>query len=361
MPNIATEGLIAVTLDVSIQRIAVERLCPALPTRGVAPCEGWSYLVGLYRRMYAALALLRSRFFSSLPSAVPSGRAIVSDPPIEGMTAQTEAPTRLRKWHRSRVFFRVRVSILLAILASVLIWAGCDIQRRRARNHWTETLNVALILVRKGELDQRAVDMLPARTVALEKRLAGEFHRWNAGAPHPFHFVLKGPVDSGGPPPAPLSGSLFDLVRYTFELWQFTRGINAAVGVDASDFDATLYLVARPPKTVAEGSVEGTSQQGGTVGMVEAELDRTMVDFALFVTAHELFHLLDAKDKYDGSGRSLVPEGLAEPDLQPRYPQCYAEVMARNIALGPDRERPPESLSELHVGPTTAREIGWAP
>jgi hypothetical protein len=105
--------------------------------------------------------------------------------------------------------------------------------------------------------------------------------------------------------------------------------------------------------------VEGASQEGGTVGVVEVELDRTMVDFALFVTTHELLHLLGAKDKYDASGRSLVPEGLAEPEQRPLYPQRHAEVMARNVALSPTEERPPESLSDLKVGATTAREIGW--
>jgi hypothetical protein len=33
--------------------------------------------------------------------------------------------------------------------------------------------------------------------------------------------------------------------------------------------------------------------------------------------------------------------------------------MARNVALGPTEERAPESLSDLRVGATTAREIGW--
>jgi hypothetical protein len=152
---------------------------------------------------------------------------------------------------------------------------------------------------------------------------------------------------------------LFDLARYNFDLWRFVRGVNADAGIEASSFDATIYLVARSPKAGAGASVEGASQEGGTVGVVEVELDRTMVDFALFVTTHELLHLLGAKDKYDAWGRSLVPEGLAEPELRPLYPQRHAEVMARNVALSPTEERPPESLSDLKVGATTAREIGW--
>jgi len=267
----------------------------------------------------------------------------------------------LDRRRRSQTFFRVRVSILLAILASVLIWAGCDIQRRRARNDWNETLDVALILVRQDTLDDGVVAELAARTAELEERLAAEFRRWNVAAPKPFRFVVKGPVDLRQALPAQPAGSFFDLARYTFQLWRFVRGVNADAGLEASRFDATIYLVARAPKLAAEASVEGASQQGGTVGVVEVELDRTMVDFALFVTTHELLHLLGAKDKYDASGRSLVPEGLAEPERRPLYPQRYAEVMARNVALGPTDERPPNSLSDLRIGVATAREIGWAP
>jgi hypothetical protein len=96
------------------------------------------------------------------------------------------------------------------------------------------------------------------------------------------------------------------------------------------------------------------------VGLVEVELDATMVDFALFVAAHELLHTLGATDRYDDAGEPLVPEGLADPDLEPRYPQHATEVMARHRAVAPGRSKPPESLDELVVGDTTAREIGWS-
>jgi len=311
--------------------------------------------------MYGPFAYFRDRRLRRVAHSVTRGdenmrRRAASDPPIEGMTSGGG-----ERWHGfdSRAFFRVRVSILLTILIGVLIWAGCDIQRRRARNEWIDTLEVALIVVRKDNLDEGAVETLKQRAVALEDRLAGELHRRNPDAPKPFHFVVRGPVDLRRAPPRQPSEGLFDLARYNFDLWRFVRGVNADAGVEASSFDATIYLVARSPKLASGASVEGASQEGGTVGVVEVELDRTMVDFALFVTTHELLHLLGAKDKYDASGRTLVPEGLAEPELRPLYPQRHAEVMARNVALSATEERAPESLSDLKVGATTAREIGW--
>jgi hypothetical protein len=309
--------------------------------------------------MYDPFTFFRNRISGTPVSPAISSdaherRAAPSDPAIEGLTSPSSD-----RWLDARTFFRVRVSILLTILIAVLIWAGCDIQRRHARNQWVDTLNVALILAQKDTVDEGTVELLKRRTTALEERLAAEFHRRNPDAPKPFHFVVKGPVDLRRAPPQQPSEGLFDLARYNFDLWRFVRGVNADAGVEASSFDATIYLVARTPKAAFHASVEGASQVGGTVGVVEVELDRTMVDFALFVTTHELLHLLGAKDKYDAWGRSLVPEGLAEPELRPLYPQRYAEVMARNVALGPSEERAPESLSDLKIGATTAREIGW--
>jgi hypothetical protein len=103
--------------------------------------------------------------------------------------------------------------------------------------------------------------------------------------------------------------------------------------------------------------VEGASQLGGRIGVVQVELDATMVDLALFVTTHELFHTLGASDRYDASGHPTVPDGLPEPDRRPLYPQRFAEVMARHRAKGPSSSVPPKSLDELFVGEVTAREL----
>jgi hypothetical protein len=95
------------------------------------------------------------------------------------------------------------------------------------------------------------------------------------------------------------------------------------------------------------------------VGVARADIDASMLDFALFVAAHELFHTLGASDKYDATGHATFPGGFAEPERIPLYPQRGAELMARNLPLSPTSERPPETLDELWVGDATATEIGW--
>jgi hypothetical protein len=78
------------------------------------------------------------------------------------------------------------------------------------------------------------------------------------------------------------------------------------------------------------------------------------------VIAHELMHTFGATDKYDfGTGLPLYPNGYAEPDREPRYPQPKAELMAGRRALTPSAAEMPVSLQAVVVGPATADEVRW--
>jgi hypothetical protein len=268
---------------------------------------------------------------------------------------------------RSGHFRRIRILLLLGVLAIVLLYAFKDVWRRRQRTSWREPVNVAFVLLRRepanGEsgphLDPAAVSALGERVPALEQQLATEYERYG-GRVRPFSFQVYGPVDASGPPPSPESAGWFDLAENAVRSWFYFRDKNQRAELPAAAFDSIVYLVLTPPRRERVRSVEGQGEQGGRVGSVEVELDDSMLDFALFVATHELFHTLGATDKYDAAGNARVPDGLAEPERVPLYPQLAAEVMARNVVLAPGVERPPETLAELRVGRATAREIGWA-
>jgi hypothetical protein len=225
------------------------------------------------------------------------------------------------------VFYRVRVAILLSVLLVVVLYAAKDVWRRRVRKEWRRPLGVALVIVREGAVEAPAISALRHQARALETRLREQLRRYRPGGMTPFEFTLYGPVDMAGPAPQSTSDDLVDLARHAWNLHRFVSDLDERAGVPASGFDACVYLVSAP--------------------------------LALFVATHELFHTLGATDKYDAAGRLLVPSGLAEPELSPRYPQHYAEIMARNRAVAPGVEEPPANLTELAVGSETAAEIGW--
>jgi hypothetical protein len=78
------------------------------------------------------------------------------------------------------------------------------------------------------------------------------------------------------------------------------------------------------------------------------------------VITHELLHTVGASDKYDlGSGAPVFPNGYADRDQDPLYPQQHAEVMAGRRALSAYQWDMPRTLAGVVVGPETALEIRW--
>lgn len=267
-----------------------------------------------------------------------------------------------KRKRRSRGYFIVRVTVLLLLLFGVLLYAWADVRRREARTTWERPLHVAVVLVELAPIDPQAVVDMRTQIDLLEDHLDGEMRRYRPEAKHaPFELSLHGPVRvPSGPPNAPDQESgVTELAEYSWDLWRYIDSIDDDLDLETKAFDSRIYLVARPPGDENRKQIEGLSEQDGRIGLVEVDLDTGTVDFALFVATHELFHTLGANDKYDAAGFIIAPDGLAEPHLDPLYPQQFTELMARHRATGPSSSVPPESIEELLVGSTTAREIHW--
>ncbi len=224
---------------------------------------------------------------------------------------------------------------------------------------WNRTLEVALVLVTKEDVEPAAIDAFRDRSYTLRERLASEMQRYNPGAPKPFAFTVFGPVKANGDPPRLASDGIGALATHSWAMWRYYGDVDERANVLAKAFDTRIYLVIRKPGNSARTFVEGSSERDGRIASVEVELGPGAVDFALIVAAHELGHTLGATDKYDAQGHTMIPDGLAEPNLDPPTPQRFFEIMARmRPTLG--GEEPPSHIEELAVGPVTAREIGWA-
>jgi hypothetical protein len=260
-------------------------------------------------------------------------------------------------------FFQVRVAILGGILLLVIAYALHDVQRRRARTEWLTQLRVGVVLLELDQSGERLEpDLLPnlARNLErLEQRLNDEFRRYHPGGADMFRLSAYGPLSVSEAPPSIDTDSAWGLIQQTYQLWRYTHKMNSAAQVPSSAFDSIIYVVAEPVQNEELKFVEGFSQQGGSVGVTRIQLDASTTDLCLFVVGHELMHTLGATDKYDAAGHTLIPEGLANPEQVPLYPQTQAELMARNRVLSLDKERIPETLDELRVGMWTAREVGW--
>ena len=98
----------------------------------------------------------------------------------------------------------------------------------------------------------------------------------------------------------------------------------------------------------------------GMIGVVNAYASRTMAQRNNVVIAHEFLHTVGASDKYDPSNKQpLYPDGYAEPDRIPLYPQRKAEIMGCRIPLSEHDAVMPDSVMKASIGPRTAQEINW--
>jgi hypothetical protein len=257
-----------------------------------------------------------------------------------------------------RLFYRVRVAILLLVLACVTLYAVGDYWTRHARRDWQRPLDIALILLERGPLDPVALAAFETRIPELERALEAEFRRYE-GTFRPFRFRRFGPVPERVPPPSvDAAPGLLEPLRISYELFWFARRSDEAVGLEGSH-DGKIYVLLSAPVSSRRALVEGLGQDGGRIAVTHIELSEDSVDFGLFVITHELFHLLGAGDRYGADGMALVPDGLGQPEQEPLSPQQTAEVMARGRVIEPGQEVPAGDLGELRVGTKTASEIGW--
>jgi len=255
--------------------------------------------------------------------------------------------------------------VLLAVLVVVLAYAWHDVHSRHARRTWDHTLSIAIVVLRAdadasgARVDDASIDALRGRAPALEARLTEEIHRYRPSAPKPFELTIFGPIDGVPPPPAATGDGIVALASHEWDLRSWTRDVDQRANLAAGAFDSRVYVTVHAPRGKRH-MVEGASEQGGRVGTVTIDLDAKVVDFALAVIAHELFHTLGALDHYDDAGNAKFPEGYAQPDLVPRVPQRFVEIMTRGRPVAPGKEETLDTLDDLAVGPATAREIGWS-
>ncbi len=98
----------------------------------------------------------------------------------------------------------------------------------------------------------------------------------------------------------------------------------------------------------------------GMFGVVHAYADYGLQPKNHVVIAHEMLHTLGASDKYDPATRlPRFPDGFADPDQSPLYPQQLAEIMGSRIPQSENQATMPPSLDFTIIGDLTAREIKW--
>jgi len=253
------------------------------------------------------------------------------------------------------MFRALRILILSFVLLNVAL--GSWLTRARTTS-WEQPLRVVVFPINGDDLDStdayiQGLDR--ARFLPIEDFMRDEAQRYGVPQRDPVDVFVAGEV-TALPPQAPRGGNLVQVVLWSLQLrWWAWRHAD----YDGPDPDVRMFVLFHDPAH-ADRLPHSLGLQKGLVGVVYAFADTDQDAENNVVIAHELLHTLGATDKYDpATNQPLHPDGFAEPERTPPYPQDYAEIMAGRIPLDPDRAAMPRGLDETLVGAATAQEIRW--
>lgn len=248
----------------------------------------------------------------------------------------------------------LRIVILLLILATVVQQIWLD----KADLAWKHNLYVAVYPV---NADGSAAVSAYLRTLTADdfepiaEYFSEEAASYNLGLRRPIELQLGAQVDEV-PPAPPNDGSVLKTIIWSLQFRAFAWANSPKVNVKP---DIRLYLLYHDPATHPALN-HSTALNKGRIGRVNLFGDSTYAKQNLVITAHELLHTLNATDKYDlSTSLPSYPDGYAEPNKTPLYPQDFAELMGGRVPVSEAEAVIPKSLKHTLLSDMTAREIGW--
>jgi hypothetical protein len=243
------------------------------------------------------------------------------------------------------------------LLYVLLFVAAAQFFAARHTTDWDAPLWVDVYVVAgdSEETTQRYLDHLSADEFAdAQAFLAREAKRYDVALEQPFRLRIVG---QHAEPLPELRPGVIGVLWWSLRMrWLATRLQWEREGPSG---DIVVFAVFHEP---ADGIAldRSTALEKGLIAVANLFADREARATNQVVLAHELLHTLGATDKYAlASNAPLFPHGYAAPEAKPLLPQTKAELMAGRIPLDELTAEMPNTLRDVVIGPTTAREIGW--
>jgi hypothetical protein len=255
------------------------------------------------------------------------------------------------------MFKTIRIIVLLCVLAMVA-WGTWRTQVNSVK--WRYTLPVKIYPI---NADGRAPTQAYIQSLTgddfkpLEAFMQSEAKRYGRESFASVEVRLA-PVINSLPPLAPVRGGPLQVAWWSLHMrwWAWRHG-----GTAGPALQVKMYLLYFDPAQ-RQRLDHSTALQKGLIGLAQVFATPTMAGPNNIVIAHEFLHTLGATDKYDFStGQPRFPDGYADPNKAPRFPQTFAEVMGGRTPLSPTQSEQAASLQRVLIGEQTAREINWLP
>ena len=254
-----------------------------------------------------------------------------------------------------KLFKVVRIFTLSMILIGVAL--GSWLTGKRSTS-WEQPLWIAIYPINADSSSgtQQFINQLDKSSFqSIEDFISEEAREFNLPLKHPFTLKLAPQVKSL-PPEPPHSGAVWEIILWSLKLRYWAYQSNTYQGPAPHIRIFVKYFDVKDQQPLAHS----LGLQQGMLGIVNAFAINKMTQANAMVIAHEILHTLGATDKYDlQTGLPIYPDGYAEADRTPLYPQEIAEIMGGKIPISEEKVTIPRGLHQVILGKQTAREISW--
>lgn len=250
---------------------------------------------------------------------------------------------------------KLRISILLFIL--FLVGADTYMSKYRAVS-WDETLWVAVYPINSTndpEIDRYIANLSNRNFAPIEHFFKREADEKGLVIEQPFRMMLAHTVYELPPEPPGRDSNVLEIALWSLKLryWAWSQ--------DHSDFSPHIKVfVIFHDYNQNKKLAHSLGMEKGMIGVVHGFAHREMEGKNNLVIAHEILHTIGATDKYHPeNGEPVYPDGFAEPDRSPRFPQRFTELMGGRTPINETTSIMPRNLNSVKVGKVTAQEINW--
>lgn len=274
---------------------------------------------------------------------------------VAGVKAPPKKTDRERPKSGGGTFRAIRIFVLLFILIIVAIGA---LYSKYRTTSWERPLDVVIYPVNgdgSTASDEYIHILVKTAFEPVETYMQDQGELYGLGLASPVSIRLAPKIDEL-PPVPPEGPGILARILWSLKMRYWAFWMDPRLGPSDEVRMIVIYNESTGDKTLPHS--HGLPK--ALIGVVHAFSHERQEAMNNVVIVHELLHTLGATDKYDPSTEMpLYPEGHAEPDREPLYPQAYAEIMGGGIPVTATEWVLPESLDETVIGPETATEIRW--
>ncbi len=254
------------------------------------------------------------------------------------------------------IFKLMRIVVLLSIFFVILVSTWMTEKRMAA---WERPILVTIYPIAADDTSETREfieNIDPAQFEEINRFMNRESVPYGFTVTPAFRFQLSEPLEELPPPvPEQFNTAAIALWSLKMRLWAWLKDWrDGLVSADIQMFVLYHSLNGNKEAGISVG------MRKGRYGLVKAYAQEIMNPTNLIVFTHEMLHVLGASDKYIlSNGEPIFPQGYANPEKRPLFPQQRAEIMGGRIPTSSFSSVMPGSLDECVIGKQTAEEIGF--